>query len=351
MISGEDQPTIASGALDMPRLVAQPRTALIVLGLLVLLAILGWGLYLSVKAGYDAQQGRFNQERTEFTGRIADLEGRLATERGTAAERIAGLENSLARERAAAGDLAALEGRIDHATSELNQRMAVLGERERDRAAAEAALTGVRARLAALTEARDRATARLNQRLQVLGERERDLAETERTLDRTKAERDRLQTEAADLDRTILAKKTALGALDVKLAQDSRAQSSSAAALERTRDALAAAQTRLTAVEAKLDKALLAEGVAQLTASQTTLRQEVASLNAELERKGPLFHQSVSVNQKLLGLDEKLRSLSVERDKLTAELQALVAELGQAQARHGAGVEATTASFAKLTRQ
>ncbi len=332
----------------MPRSLAQPRTSLIVLGLLVLLAVLGWGMYLSVKAGYDAQQGRFNRERTELTGRVADLQSTLATERSTSSKRIAELEDTLARERAAAGDLAALEARLDHAKSELNQRMTVLGERERDRAAAEAALTEVQAQLGALTEQRDAATGRLNHRLQVLGERELDLVNAERALGHARTEHDRLQAEVAALDRTLASRKTALGALDVEMAALGREQSTSASELDRTRSALAGAQATLTEVEAKLDKALLAQGVAELTASRTALRQEVADLNAELEHKQPLFHASVSVNQKLLGLDEQLRSLSIERDKLTAELQALVAQLGRAQEGHAAGAEAAPESLAKL---
>src|SRR4051812_20307435 len=94
----EDQPNHASGILDMPRSLAQSRYTLIVLGLLVLLAILGWSLYLSVRSGYDAQQGRFNQERTELTDRVANLEGTLVAERSTSSSRIAQLELTLAME-------------------------------------------------------------------------------------------------------------------------------------------------------------------------------------------------------------------------------------------------------------
>ncbi len=332
----------------MPRSLAQPRTPLIVLGLLVLLAVLGWGMYLSVKAGYDAQQGRFNQERTELTGRVADLQSTLATERSTSSGRIAELEDTLARERAAAGDLAALEARIDRAKAELNQRMTVLGEREQDRAAAEAALAAVQSQLTGLTEERDGATGRLNHRLQVLGERELDLVKAERALGHARTEHDRLQAEIADLGQTLASRKAALGALDIQVAALGREQSKSASELDRTRSALAGTQATLADAEAKLDKALLAQGVAELTASRTALRQEVADLNAELAHKQPLFHESVSVNRKLLGLDQQLRSLSVERDKLTAELQALVAQLGQAQEGHAAGADATPESLAKL---
>ena len=60
----------------MARSLSQSRM-LLVLGLLVLLAILGWGMYLTVKSGYEAQQVRFNAERSELTGRIQEVEGAL----------------------------------------------------------------------------------------------------------------------------------------------------------------------------------------------------------------------------------------------------------------------------------
>jgi chromosome segregation ATPase len=184
----------------------------------------------------------------------------------------------------------------------------------------------------------------------VLGERELDLATVDRALGHARAEHDRLQAEIASLDQELATGKTALGAMAVKAAALQREQSKSAGELERSQSALAKSQTQLAGVEAKLDKALLAQGVAELTASQTALRQEVASLDADLARKRPLFHQSVNVNQKLLGLDEQLRSLSIQRDKLTAELQALVAELGQVQPGHAADTNGAAAeSLAKLT--
>ncbi len=333
----------------MPRSPVPQRTSLVVLGLLVLLAVLGWAMYLSVKAGYDAQQARFNQERTELTGRVADLEGTLATERSTSSGRIAGLEDTLAGERAAAGDLAALTGRIEQAKADLNRRMTALGERERDRAAAEAALGETRSQLTALTEQRAGATGRLNQRLMVLGQREVDLASAGRALDHARAERDRLQAEIAGLEQTFANRNGTLGAVDVKLAALLRERAKATAALERTQGALAGTQTTLTEVEAKLDKALLAQDVAELAASRTALRQEVADLNAELDHKQPLFHQSVSVNRQLLGLDERLRSLSIERDKLTVQLQALVAELARAREGHAARAIGAPEDLVKLT--
>ena len=105
----------------------------------------------------------------------------------------------------------------------------------------------------------------------------------------------------------------------------------------------------LTEVEAKLDKALLAQDVAELAASQTALRQELADLNTELDHKQPLFHQSVNVNRQLLGLDERLRSLSIERDKLTVQLQALVAELARAREGHAARGLGAPEDLVKLT--
>jgi hypothetical protein len=57
----------------------------------------------------------------------------------------------------------------------------------------------------------------------------------------------------------------------------------------------------------------------------------------------------VSVNQKLLGLDEQLRSLSIERDKLAGQLQALVGEIGQAQSGHAADANGAPEGLTKLT--
>ena len=282
----------------MPRSPVPQRTSLVVLGLLVLLAVLGWAMYLSVKAGYDAQQARFNQERTELTGRVADLEGTLATERSTSSGRIAGLEDTLAGERAAAGDLAALTGRIEQAKADLNRRMTALGERERDRAAAEAALGETRSQLTALTEQRAGATGRLNQRLMVLGQREVDLASAGRALDHARAERDRLQAEIAGLEQTFANRNGTLGAVDVKLAALLRERAKATAALERTQGALAGTQTTLTEVEAKLDKALLAQDVAELAASrdgapargrrpQRRAGSQAAAVPSERERQSP----------------------------------------------------------------
>ena len=153
----------------MARPLSQQHTRYIVIGLLVLLAVLGWGMYLTVKSGYDAQQARFNQERAEFTGRVGDLERTLEDERATSSSRIAGLEDTLEIERAAAGDLAALEAQIESARSELNRRMTALGGREQDLAAVEAALSDAQSQLAALEQQRDGRANRLNQRIKVLG--------------------------------------------------------------------------------------------------------------------------------------------------------------------------------------
>jgi chromosome segregation ATPase len=164
--------------LDMARFYAQSRT-LLVPGLLVLLAILGWGMYLIVKSGYEAQQVRYNQERTEFSGRIQDLEGTL----GEAAERAGQLERTLAAERAAAGDLAALEGALGEVRTQLDRSTTMLGERARELAAAEQALRAARDRLAALEREQQSSLGRLEQRQQALGQREVDLAAALRALD------------------------------------------------------------------------------------------------------------------------------------------------------------------------
>ena len=127
-----------------------------------------------------------------------------------------------------------------------------------------------------------------------------------------------------------------------------RQQSKATADLEKTLSQLASTQTTLGDAEARLDKALLAQTVAALTASQTALRQAVADLNAELKTKQPLFARSISVNQELAGLDEQVRELSVQRDALAAELQELVAQLEQSQTGLTSGSEELDENLAKL---
>jgi septal ring factor EnvC (AmiA/AmiB activator) len=105
------------------------RTNLIVAALVLLLAIVGWIMYASVKSDFDDQATRFAAERTDFTGRIEGLSG----EREQLSGQVADLEQTLAEERAAAGDLASLRERIGTASASLNQRMEALGGRERER--------------------------------------------------------------------------------------------------------------------------------------------------------------------------------------------------------------------------
>ncbi len=115
---------------------------------------------------------------------------------------------------------------------------------------------------------------------------------------------------------------------------------------------LASAQQTLGETEARLDKARLAQSVAELAADRDALRQEAADLNAELQHKQPLLGRSISVNQELRGLDEQLRALTMQRDDLAAELQQLVGQLaeGKAELAPEAAKAAADDSVAELVK-
>ena len=131
-----------------------PRATLFTIGALVL-ALLGWGGLIYATASHKSAEKRWTEQRTA-------------------------LETTLAEERKAAGDLAGLRAQIDQANAKLSDRMAVLGEREQDIAAAESNLSGLQQQLSATQAEIDRAKAQVNQRMALLGERERDLAQLQR---------------------------------------------------------------------------------------------------------------------------------------------------------------------------
>ena len=81
----------------MAPLSSWPRPALITLGVLVLAAVLGWGVAI------------------ERSSRVSDREEALAAAEGrgrVAQQRVGEVESALTTERRAAGDLAALQQRI-----------------------------------------------------------------------------------------------------------------------------------------------------------------------------------------------------------------------------------------------
>jgi chromosome segregation ATPase len=293
-------------------------------------------MYASVKSDFDDQATRFAAERTDFTGRIEGLSG----EREQLSGQVADLEQTLAEERAAAGDLASLRERIGTASASLNQRMEALGGRERELADVKAALDQTKQELAALEERQGAGRQRLNTRLATLGERERELAETTRSLRTAQTREQQLQAQIEKLTNTETEKRAVLGALNLEVGTLERERAQRATDLASVRAALEATQTLLADTQEQLDKALLAQSVAELQSRESDLQKEIDDLDAELAHKGPLFDRSVDVSREIATLDEQLRSLTEQRSGLANELADLVSQIGQPPADARSDAEA-----------
>ena len=95
---------------------------------------------------------------------------------------VGSVTQRLADTEKANGDLEAVQAKLQAAGSSLNDRLAVLGEREQQAAAAEGEVQKHTAELETLEDQMAAAASKLSQRLSVLGERELEQAEIDRQL-------------------------------------------------------------------------------------------------------------------------------------------------------------------------
>ena len=100
---------------------------------------------------------------------------------------------------------------------------------------------------------------------------------------------------------------------------------------------LAATRTARDQAQEQLDKALLAQSVAELQAREAGLREQLVNLDAELAHKGPLFARSIALSREIATLDEQLRSLTAQRADRAGEFGDLVTRIGQPAPGQGAG--------------
>jgi chromosome segregation ATPase len=277
---------------------------------------------------------------------VAAVETRIDRAKASLNQRMAVLgerERDLAARRAdharLTNALAATEGKIDDAAARLNRRMTVLGERDRDLVDAGAALTAAEARVADQEARLASATARLNHRFAQLGEAERRLVDGERSLQRLTVQAERTSDRLAGLEIELADRQTALGRLGVELAAAERTLSRQDRELARSEERLGAARAELAAVEGQLEHALLASDVADLSARRDDLTRQVAALDEDIRRKGPLAESALALNTRVVGLEEEIIELSRERDQTAVALRQAEAELRLAQSdrAHAAG--------------
>ena len=217
---------------------------------LVVLAAIGWWRAIdrssavaaleTVKVGLDkevaelkgqlADTGQKLVETEKANGDLATVESKLAEATGTLNQRLAILgerEQEVARidvslnERT--GALDAVEKQMSDAGGTLNRRLMALGEREREQVEIDRALEALRENQAASEAELAQIQSRIGERLKILGEREQALAAHENKVRLAAYRVDQLQGEAATVESRLAATKGQLEQIDIQVAARQRA--------------------------------------------------------------------------------------------------------------------------------
>jgi chromosome segregation protein len=199
--------------------------------------------------------------------------------------------------------------------------MTVLGARDRDLTAANQALAALTQRIADAEQRHDAATAQLNQRLALLGAHERRAAELQRAVMHADGGLARLQQAAAAAETDLAERQTVLAAAEVELADAERKLSHRGTAITEATARLERAQARLAELEGQVDHALLARDAGELSARRDALAQEVAALDQEIARKGPLAESAMTLNTRVAELEDQLLRLTREREQAAAAVR------------------------------
>ncbi len=118
----------------------------------------------------------------------------------------------------------------------------------------------------------------------------------------------------------------------MELAQTERTAGHDAKDLAETEQSLKATRSKLAEVEGQLDHAVLASDVTKLTAQRAELTKQVAALDADIERKGPLAEGAVALSTRIAGLQDQIVDLTRERDQAASKLHQTQSELDMALA-------------------
>ena len=268
------------------------------------------------------------REEAKLADQLAAREGRLAEVRETLNARMGVLrerEHELADRRRQLASLteesAQVEGRSTAAVASLNRRMATLGERDRDLAAADQALAALTQQIDRAEQRHAAATAQLNGRLALLRDREREAAELARAVMHADGGLARLQGAAADAEADLIDRRTALAAAEVGLAEAERALSQRGAAMARVTARLESAQAQLAELEGEVDHALLAQAAGDLGTRRAALLEEIAALDGEIARKGPLAESALTLSTRVAELEDQLLRLTREREQAAAAVR------------------------------
>jgi chromosome segregation ATPase len=275
-----------------------PRATLFTIGALVL-ALIGWGALIYATASHRNAEQHWTEQRTA-------------------------LETTLAEERTAAGDLARLRTQIEQANAKLSDRMAVLGQREQDIAAAESRLSGLQQQRSATQAEVDRAKVQVNQRMTLLGERERDLAQLQRQRAKLDSDAEQAQARLSAAREGLNQRLAVLGERERDLAQLRRVEATVA-------DQVAAREQRLAELRDQLNGRMVV--LREREHDLGDRRMQLASLSdEEAQMAGRISAAVVSLNKRMGVLGERDRDLA----KANQALSALTARIDQTEQRHAA---------------
>src|SRR5690606_602048 len=198
------------------------------------------------------------------------------------------------------------------------------------------------------------ATARLNERLALLRDHERRAVELAREVTHADGELGRLQDAIATAEADLVERRSALAAAEVELADAERTLSQRSTAIARATEQLEQAQTQLAALQGQVDHALLARETGELSERRDALAEEVAALDQEIERKGPLAESAITLSKRVAELEDQLLRLTQEREQSAAakreaerELQLVRADRDLAEREHARLLETVDALNAR----
>lgn len=237
----------------MEQLLALPPLAQGVGGGLVLLVLVGFGLWLQARAGLRRQA----EEAAATEMRLRDQLMQARNQAQQTTEQLNRVSQTLAGERQAHGDLVALGERRAEAEERLAETSRNLALRRQELAEAEERLARQRREIERLGKDRSEAEARKQAVEQQLAEVRAKLAETEATLERTRSE-------LAETERRLAEARGELDRLEAQIA-DRRPIAES-----------------VNAIEARL-KAVAEQQLAQLRAASEALVAEAASIRDGLQ--------------------------------------------------------------------
>lgn len=303
------------------------------------------------------------REEAKVAEQLAVSEGRLADIGKKLNERMAVLrdrEHDLADRRIQLASLQEeadqVQERIAAAVAKLNERMSVLAARDRDIVSANQQLASLTQRITEAEQRYAEAADQLNRRLALLRDHERAAAELARDVMHANGELARLQEAAANAEADLTQKRTALAAAEVALADADRSLSQRNTQIAQVTTRLEQAEAQLADLQGQVDHALLAKETGELSARRDALVQEVAALDEEIERKGPLAESAMTLSTRVAELEDQLLRLTRDREQAAAavreaerELEMVRAERDLAERDHARLLEAVDALDARKT--